>query len=282
MEVDAYVFSKLAEFAGTVSTSAITLANGMGYNANGPIQALNDAFAALEEQEVPEEDQIIFASVSFVNKLRSTGEVVKVLKQNEYKENVNFQVSEYMGREIVSVPARRFRTNILLTENGFSWGSNSQNIDFIVCAKSAVYHVVKYDKIRVFDPKLVQDFDGYKVNVRVYHDCFVPDNKRVAIYVHTSSGTAPTPTVSFLTDGNFLGNVAIVPGDLLTDGLYIAATAPAVGDTLASIGTLGTNYFAVSANMDLTGVAAAGDYYMFASRDGKVVAVNAVDKLVIA
>ena len=279
-EVDAYVFSKLVEYAGTVSTTAITLVegmNGMGYQENGAFQALNDAYTALEEEEVPEEDQVVFASNSFINKLRSSGEVVKVLKQNEYKENVNFSVYEYMGREIIGVPQRRFRTLIQLTNNGFTWGAGSMNIDFIICAKSAVYHVTKYDKIRVFEPNQVQDFDGYKVNVRVYHDVFVPDNKRVAIYAHVSEGAAPANRILF----NFndksgikaLQNVAVIPGDLLVDAYYIATSKPTIGAALTDIS--GEIQVGIYANLlQTTTASAATAYYLFATRDGKVVATS--------
>ena len=281
MEVDAYVFSTLVANAGTVSTSSITLSSDLGYNANGPIQALNDAFTALEEEEVPEEDQVVLASVSFINKLRSTNELVRTMDyKNEYKENVDFTVYEYMGRKLIAVPQRRFRTDIVLGANGFAWGAGSKNIDFIVCAKSAVYHVVKYDKIRVFQPKDVQDFDGYKVNVRVYHDCFIPDNKRVAIYAHVSEGTAKAPTISFTYNAelNELTSVAVVPGDLLIDGVYVASSAPAIGTALTDI----VGEVAVAPYMDLaTFELVAGDYYLFGARGGVVVAVNAVDKLTI-
>lgn len=300
-EVDAYVFSKLVEFAGTVSTSNITLAAGqVGYNPNGAFQALNDAYTALDEEEVPEEDQVIFASNTFINKLRSSGEVVKVLKQNEYKENVNFSVYEYMGREIIAVPGRRFRTLINLTKNGFGWKSGSKAIDFIICAKSAVYHVTKYDKIRVFDPKMVQDFDGYKVNVRVYHDVFVPDNKRVAIYAHVSEGTAPAPTIKYIYTAadergnavNALSSIAVIPGDLMVDGLYVAASAPAIGTPVLAAASadvsgelvIGTDCFAVGAYANLTTVfgITSGTYYLFGVRNGVVVAVNSTDSFTIA
>ena len=201
-----------------------------------------------------------------------------------------------MGREIVSVPGRRFRTKIQLGANGFSWGTGSQAIDFIVCAKSAVYHVVKYDKIRVFDPKIVQDFDGYKVNVRIYHDCFVPDNKRVAIYAHLSNEAAKEPTVKFIYDDTAkkLSSVAVIPGDLLIDGLYVKTTsAPAIGTNVVA-GTpgegvsedlyIGTNCFEVGAYANLKTVfnITAGTYYLFAVKDGKVVATNATDTIVIS
>lgn len=278
-EVDAYVFSELARLAGTVSTSTISLSQNIGYNPNGPIQALNNAFLAMTEAEVPEVDQVIFASASFVMQLRSTNELVKTADyKNANKDNVDFSIYEYMGRKIFEVPQSRFRTDINLTSNGFGWGANSKNIDFIVCARNAVYHVVKYDKMRVFEPRTVQDFDGYKVNVRVYHDAFVPDNKRVAIYAHVSEGTAPTPTVKFLYNAGTkaIGSIAIIPGDLMVDGVYAAATAPAIGAALSSV----TGATAISAYSPVT--LAAGTYYVFATRNGVVVAVNATETLVVA
>lgn len=280
-EVDAYVFSELARLAGNVSTSSITLTagqNGMGYQANGPVQALNDAFAALDEEEVPEEDQVIFASVQFCNKLRSTGELVKILHQNEYKENVSFQVYEYMGREIIAVPGRRFRTNIVLTDNGFRWGEGNKAIDFIVCAKSACYHVVKYDKIRVFDPKLVQDFDGYKVNVRVYHDFFVPDNKRVAVYAHLSDTAAPANDIKFLSDLELgdtdatltISNIANIPGDILTDGYFLSTTSADVGANIPAGATAIGAYVPVTLSRPESSGSDA-TYYLYGSRNGKIV-----------
>lgn len=285
-EVDAYVFSKLAEYAGTTSTSNIQLASGTGYNANGPIQALNDAFEVLGDLEVPEDDQVIFCSNKFFNQLRSTGEVVKVLRQTEYKENVKFTIGEYEGREIIAVPANRFRTNIQLNgDNGYSWGAGSQKIDFIVVAKSAVAHVTKYDKVKVFGPEVVQDFDGYKVNIRIYHDVFVPDNKRIGIYVHTSNVATSAETVAlpklnynYNATSKLISGLYLVPGDMIVDGLYAYknATAPSVGDTVDNtflgkctpISNLGTfNPTAPQSGTD--------KYFIVATFDGKVAAVNA-------
>ncbi len=274
-EVDAYVFSKLAELAGTVSTSEIKLSTTLGYNANGPVQALNDAFLALADAEVPEEDQVIFCSNAFWAMLQSTNELVRTLRQNEYKENVSFTISQYLGRDIIAVPESRFRTMIKLGVNGYSWGTDSKKIDFIVCAKSAVYHVTKYDKVKVFQPNVVQDFDGYKVNVRVYHDVFVPDNKRIAIYAHVSTGTAATPSVKFIYDAtkDILSSISIIPGDLMIDGLYADTTAPSIGDATPSTAKGVGAYVA-------TGLTK-GTYYLFAVREGKVVAISA-DTFVVA
>lgn len=280
-EVDAYVFSKLAEFAGTTSTSTIKLATGTGYNAEGPIQALNDAFEKLSDFEVPENDQVIFCSNKFYNQLRSTGEVVKVLRQTEYNENVKFTIGEYEGREIIAVPANRFRTLIQLNgDSGYSWKTGSQKIDFIVVAKSAVAHVTKYDKVKVFGPEVVQDFDGYKVNIRVYHDVFVPDNKRVGIYVHTSTEDAPVATLNYSYDATskLLSGVAIIPGDTIIDTLYAYknASAPAVGTAISSLTSANLtevyNYGKFSPTKPSTGT---DKYFIVAAYNGKVIAVGA-------
>lgn len=293
-EVDAYVFSTLAELAGTVNTDSISLgsAGAMGYNPNGPVQALNNAFEKLADYEIPETDQVIFCSNTFYNQLRSTGEIVKHLTQTEYGENVKFTMGEYEGREIIAVPANRFRTMIQLNgDDGYTWKSGSQKIDFMVVAKSAVAHVTKYDKVKVFSPEVVQDFDGYKVNVRIYHDVFVPDNKRIGIYVHTSNTAAVDPTVKFIakienaatTAALTLSGVALVPGDLLADSYYIVpTTAPSIGAALGDISNeIQVGLYAPNSIARAASNAANVDYYLCAVRENKVVAVNSTDKITI-
>lgn len=293
-EVDAYVFSKLAEYAGTTSTSTIQLAAGTGYNAQGPIQALNDAFETLGDLEVPDADQVVFCSNKFFNQLRSTGEVVKVLRQTEYGENVKFSIGEYEGRDIIAVPANRFRTLIQLNgDNGYSWKTGSQKIDFIVVAKSAVAHVTKYDKVKVFGPEVVQDFDGYKVNIRIYHDVFVPDNKRIGIYVHTSNVAPSAETVALpslktlstvelgTNDATVMINsIALVPGDTIIEGIYYAASAPTVGTAIGSVsGAVKVGAYVPFTVARNASSGADKTLYLFAVKDGKVYAVDSVNTI---
>lgn len=280
-EVDAYVFSKIAENAGIVSNSPINMSATLGMGAqDGPIARLNEAFLWLEENEVPAEEQVIFCSPTFYNKLRSTNELIRTLTQSEYAKNVKFTMGEYEDRPIISVPTRRFRTLIdLYPEGGYGWKQGSQEIDFIVCAKSAVYHVTKYDKVRVIEPKAVQDFDGYKVNVRVYHDVFVPDNKRCAIYCHVSGERAVAPTlntadVSLLfnnpADKRFITGYAINPGNLFVEGLYVSATGGiTLGTALTSISDAKSVPFYGEVPADVDGAVTP-----FAVLNGKVVAVG--------
>lgn len=277
-EVDAYVFSKIVEQAGTIDRSVINYTSqtiGMGAQ-DGPIANLNKAFLELEENQVPAEEQVIFCSPSFFNGLRGTNELVRTLNQTEYSKNVKFTISEYEGRPIIVVPKRRFRTNIdLYAAGGYGWGVGSEDIDFIVCAKSAVYHVTKYDKVRVIKPEAVQDFDGYKVNVRVYHDVFVPDNKRCAIYVHTSGTPAVAPelnssTLTLKVEGRDVKGFILNPGNTFVDGFYVSETGGI---------TLGTAVESISDAVEINPFGTlpeevSGTVTPFATRDGKVVAVG--------
>lgn len=280
-EVDAYVFSKLASLAGVVNTTAIAdpVAGQLGYTVNGPIYHLNLAFETLENNEVPAERQIIFCSTSFRNKLRNTNELIRQIDASEFKGSLSFKIEEYEGRKLITVPNSRFRTlcQLLNTGNGgYTFAAGSQQIDFIVCDPSKVAHVVKYEHVKTFGPGVVQDFDGYKVNVRIYHDLFVLDNKRVGVYVHTSdvAVTAPNLNFEYNSDANRIMGTWIAPlrpGILVTELYAIAAAnVPAVGAAVPEAAIAVTPY----TDLASLGLAANTEYKLFGAHDGLVTIVS--------
>lgn len=238
-EVDAYCLSTIADYAklgGKVVSTALE---------SKPLTALNAAFQYLEEHEVPADDQLIYASPAFMNLLRNTSEVYKALVQEDYRasKDIRFKIEQYEGRTIVTVSPQRLRTDINLYDGGYSWKTGSQAIDFMVVPKSAVSHIVKYEKVKVIggDTNLAaRGFDGYTVFVRIYHDVFVPENKRVALYVHVS-GTATTAetsnvTIDIKTKGTgantAIASINTLPGDALVFVGTSSETGKNVGDTL--------------------------------------------------
>lgn len=248
-EIDAYCFSTLAtKFAGKVDTADIIYDGTPSSGQKKPIDALNDALMFFDEHEVPAENQIIFCSPKFAKALRSTNELYKRLDQAEYKKNVSFLIEEYEGRPVIMVAPNRFKTNIVLGDAGYSFGDGAKEINFMVVAKDAVYHVVKYNKVRVFAPEVVQDYDGYKVNARVYHDVFVPDNKKLAVYVsvvgdsHAAAGLAVgadlTADVTKGSTSCVVNSVNVIPSTTFVAGIKYkllansTATAPAAGVAL--------------------------------------------------
>lgn len=237
-EVDAYCLSTIASYAlpdGTVTGD---------FSADGakPLKALNAAFQYFDEHEVPADDQIIFASPAYMNALRNTSEVTKFLTQEDYRagKDIRFKVENYEGRMLVTVAPNRLRTDIDLYDGGYTWKSSSKAINFIMCAKSAIMHVVKYEKVKVIggDANLAaRGFDGYTIFARIYHDVFVPDNKRVAIYVNTveSEGDAPAMKLDIqLTKDNKIKSMTTVPGNELCFIGVTSDAAPAVGSKVTA------------------------------------------------
>ena len=277
-EIDAYAFSKIASYADE-GIGNLEATDEIGDNKDGgevsPLESLNKGLLWLEENEVPAEDQIIFCSPRFMQALRNTAAngLVKPLLQGEYEKNVSFTIEEYEGRKIVSVPPRRFMTNIVLGNGSYHAGADSTPIDFMIAAKSAVYHIVKYNKIKVFGPDVVQDYDGYKINVHVYHDVFVPDNKRVAIYVKTggfNGNTASTTSLNVaISSDRKATSYIVLPGSTLTDGkLYFSTSAVEVGKTATGTeAVLGTT---------VLGSSGAKVYLFVKDTAGVVVAVKAI------
>lgn len=252
-EIDAYCFSKLAtDYAGKTDTADIVYEGTPSTGQKKPIDALNDALLFFDEHEVAPENQIIFCSPKFAKALRSTNELYKRLDQSEYKKNVSFLIEEYEGRPVIVVAPNRFKTNIVLADEGFTFGSGAKDINFMVVAKDAVYHVVKYNKVRVFAPEVVQDYDGYKVNARVYHDVFVPDNKRVAVYVsvvgdsHAAAGLAVgaelTANVTAGSTDCVVNDVRVIPSTTFIAGLKYKLLSSGTGTAPAAGVALGEGY----------------------------------------
>lgn len=230
-EVDAYCFSKIASYAsadlGNLVDGAITKETSL--------TPLNDALLYFDEHEVPAEKQIIFVSPKYMNALRSnTSELSRYLLQADYSKDVKFTLTSYEGRKIAVVPPQRFRTLIDLSGYGVHWKTGSKDIDFMVVATDAVMHVVKYNKVKIIsgDMNLAgANFDGYSIFARIYHDVFVPDNKRYAIYVHTGGFDAASINKFILeVANNKIAKVTTYPAEKVAKLYKTTRSAlPAVG-----------------------------------------------------
>lgn len=201
----------------------------------------------------------MFASPEFVNALRNTKEVTKFLSQEDFSnKDINFQIMKYQGRTIVEVSPERLRTNIVLGSGGYTWGAESKGINYLMAAKSSVIHVVKYEKVKVIGDDLNlagQGFDGYTIFARIYHDVFVPDNKRYALYCSIDEAKpAPTMALDVLVAEGKVKAISTYPGEKLAivvtgtkSGNKVELTAGTtklvkVGDKVAST----TTFYAVA------------------------------------
>lgn len=241
-EIDAYRFAKIAGATyatlGNRVTETPVVTKG---NANEILHLWNKAFEWLTEHEVPEEDQLIFISPAINTLLSNTEELYKKLTQEEYRSErgVTFKLKAYEGRPIVVVPSDRFYDKITMSQNGYYPSEGAKVLNYIVCSKKAIVPIVKLQKSKVYGPDVVQDFDGYKMNFRLYHDVIIPKNKVIASYVSVSATDAKTKTAKVdvaLTETSTKGvyrvdGVYTLPAGLRGTLIYKAgATAFNLGD----------------------------------------------------
>lgn len=234
-EKDATVFATIAGATYTSLGNKVTeTPNTTKGDANEIIHCFNRASAWLKDHEVPEEDQVIFISPDIDLTMKNSEEVTKYLGQVDYEKEkgVTFKMRGYDNKPLVTVPSSRFIDKIVIGANGYAPASGAHVLNYIVCSKRCVVPVVKLEKFKIFDPSVNQDFDGYKVNIRIYHDCFIPKNKICGSYVSVSANEA--------TKKSSLLSVALEKG-------AVANTYTMVAHFTAPAGKLGTVIWGTSA-----------------------------------
>ena len=282
---------------GGAGTDALTDTN----TATGVIHRFNAAFEWLSDLEVPEEEQIIFVRPAVNTLIHNTAELNKFITQNDYRnsEGITFKVEKYFGRPIIEVPSSRFFTDVLTTQNGYTYSANSKLINFMVCSARAVVPIRKLEHNKIYGPELsgLAGFYGYLINVLLYHGVVIPKNKVVGIYCAVEKTQLPSAKVSTLaldiragstTNSWYVNNYFTRPQGLRGMLVYAEYNASgsgyakdgfAVGGTLT--GTAGTNYVVVNYGGELpdvqTSATATAANFAIVDASGKIIAaVNQV------
>lgn len=186
-EIDAYRFAKIASKAGNIATAA-TL------TASTAKSALDTAITTLQEKEVDDNRQIIFATPTVAQLLSDN--ITRTTLNGENA--INNVIESYNGIQIVRVPQTRFYTQITLADGQPSGGANTAggysktaatgaDINFIVMDKDASVNITKSVVAKLFTPDENQNKDAWQFDYRLYHDSFVSDNKKAGIYLNAKA-----------------------------------------------------------------------------------------------
>ncbi len=176
-EIDAYVLSKLYGIAnekGNVTEFDAEKA------ASVMLDAINNAEAAsgyTNEQMVAFVDPVMYAALMTSNELQHSITVGDFVQGN-----ADFKVKTLNGCAIIPVASDRMRTEYDFNDTGFAAKEDAGFIKAVIMPKSAASLVKKVDKVDIFTPDIVQDMDAYKINFRLYYDCFVTQNKKNLIF----------------------------------------------------------------------------------------------------
>ena len=174
----------------SIDYSSLIQANGL--SSESMIAKFNRAFVWLNAHEVPDEDQVIFVSNDVWGLLLGDPLLTRFIDVEKVRNGngVDLEVKTYMGRPVIQVPKSRFYSDPVLGENGYAAGASSHEFNYLVCSKRAIVPVVKLDYAKIFNPEVVQDYIGYKINFAIYHDAFVPKNKKLGVYASMKPATA--------------------------------------------------------------------------------------------
>lgn len=176
-EIDAYVLSKLYGIANANgNTDAFVAENAVELM----LDNINKAEAAsgyTNEQMVAFVDPTMYAALMTSDKLQHSI-TVSEFEQGE----ANLKVKNLNGCAIIPVASERMKTAYEFTELGFEAADDSTGVKAIIMPKNAASLVKKVDKVDIYTPDQVQDMDAYKINFRLYYDCFVMDNKKNLIF----------------------------------------------------------------------------------------------------
>ncbi|MBO5929789.1 MAG: hypothetical protein J6Q27_00665, partial [Clostridia bacterium] len=103
---------------------------------------------------------------------------------------INSKLAAYNNMPVIFVPKTRFFTGVALNDGtdacGYSKASDAVSINFMIIQPSAVLQAKKFCMPKIFSPDENQSMDMWKFQFRLYHDCFVYDNKKAGVYVHKS------------------------------------------------------------------------------------------------
>ena len=177
-EIDAYRAAKYAANAGTTVTATLS-------GSDNVADLIQTAEASMDDDEVPVEGRILFINPFIYSYLK--GDITRYTENGD--PDVNGRIEMYDGMRVIRVPSARFNTQITLaqpTTNSSAGGFSATGVDinFMIVHPSAVLQVIKHQIPRLFSPEVNQEADAWKLNYRVYHDCWVLANKTDGIYVH--------------------------------------------------------------------------------------------------
>ena len=184
-EVDAYRFSTLFSKLESGYSAEATLST------STVMPAVDTAIQKLQDAEVDLETAVLFITPEVSRLLKGTDALSRQFVVNIGNQEVNREVEVLDGIPVIVVPQSRMYTAIDLLDGedsesagGYAKASAGKDINFVLVDAASMLGVVKTARPKIIDPLANQSSDQWLYMYRLYHDFFVPDNKKFGIYIH--------------------------------------------------------------------------------------------------
>ena len=185
-EVDAYRYSSI--FGAIVGDATVRY----GYYTPAAATLLTQFqgnVADIQDEIGEQEPLIAFMSMAAWKYLTTSAELSKQLMVRDGGSGINTKTYEIDGVRIVPVPSARMKTEYTFGDNGFTAKDFAQDMNWIIMSQNAAVAFVKHQKVKVVSAEDNQSADAEKIMMRLYHDCWVYENKHNAIYVSLKTAT---------------------------------------------------------------------------------------------
>lgn len=195
-EVDSYRYSKIFSLANQkLKTGSYIPAAATIYS------TLLDQIRAVQDVIGGNIPLVVMMSGAAASILAKSTEITKytiVSDQNFANGNINTKVKMLDGTvPIIEVPSARLKSAFDFDAvAGYSAASTAMQINWIIMAKIAPLAITKAEKVKIIAPEVNQDYDGWSLYYRRYHDLWIFDNKFDGIFVSYTPISAPALSIT--------------------------------------------------------------------------------------
>lgn len=187
-EVDVYRYSKIAKKAIENEKASF------GYTADEStiFKKLMDDIVRIKEDIGDAEELVITMPITVSNIFFSSDKIKNIVDVSQKNTgDISTTIKTINGIPIITVPTSRMKTAYKFnsgadneTAGGYEIDSTAKNINWIIVAKKSVLAVSKVDKPRIFTPEENVLADAWKIDYRLYHDIWIPQNKLNGIRIN--------------------------------------------------------------------------------------------------
>lgn len=189
-EIDAYRYSTIA--ANAIAKEKATF--GYSPTETDLLKKLYYDIAAVQDVVGDDTPLVITMATPIAAMLDLNTTLAKSISVMDFQQGgVTLKVKSLNGQHpIIRVGSARMKTSYLFydgttagqTKGGFAPAEGAQDINWIICPRTAPIAVSRTDEVRIFDPKTYQKMRSWAVDYRKYHDLWILDGQFDAIMVN--------------------------------------------------------------------------------------------------
>ena len=197
-EMDAFLASKLAEFAGQfggVSTQSLT--------SSSILTEWDNALEYMTNQRVNRDRVVAYMTPGTYKLLKQATGMTRFIEVTDGIRNVDRNIARLDGVTVVEVPADMMKTAYTFTEGWAIDTAHAAQINFLLVDPMAVAAPIKYETAMMSAPT-AQSKGKYLYYERYYYGAFCLNQRGAGVYAHLASA----PSVGTLTVTSTAGTAA--------------------------------------------------------------------------